>query len=333
MAATTTNHPATTTNPPTAPWARASAAGIGALIPAALAATRAAAIACQAWIGRGERRAADAAATKAMRAALANAPGSGTVIIGEGEKDDAPMLFNGERVGTGLGPEFDIAVDPLEGTNLCATAAPGAMATIAFAQAGSLWSPGPAFYMDKLVVGRHARGAIDISRSPEENITRIARALDRRVREVHVVVLDKPRHAGLIARIRDLGAQVATPTDGDVGGALATLVPGGGADVLMGVGGTPEGVMTACAVRALGGEMQARLAPQLADEAAAIDAAGMDVDRVLVLDDLASGPSCFVATGVTSGPLLRAPRRSSGPSRYRTESFVITRQQARRVIR
>jgi fructose-1,6-bisphosphatase II len=320
--------PATTLRP--GPPTQAGA-GMGTLVPAALAATRAAALACSHWVGRGERRAADAAATEAMRAALARAPGTGTVVIGEGEKDHAPMLFNGERVGTGDGPEFDIAVDPLEGTNLCACAQPGALATIAFATAGSMWSPGPAFYMDKLVVGAAARDAIDLHRSAEDNLWHIARALGRRVRDLRVVVLDKPRHARLIARLRATGATVRTPTDGDVGGALEALLPGGGADVLMGIGGTPEGVMTACAVRALGGGMQGRLAPQRRDEAAALAQEGVDVGRILELEDLVSGDSCFVATGVTNGPLLRAPSRGGGP--FRTHSLVITNGQVWRIHR
>jgi fructose-1,6-bisphosphatase II len=300
------------------------------LEPAALAATRAAAIACQQWVGRGDGKAADAAATEAMRASLATAPGRGTVIIGEGEKDEAPMLHNGERLGSGRGPHFDIAVDPLECTAFCARGLPGALATIAVAQAGALWSPGPALYMDKLVVGPAARHAIDIRDPPEKNLLRVALALRKRVGEITVVVLGKPRHSELIACLQAAGAAVCSPAEGDVAGALAALLPGGGADILMGIGGTPEGVMTACAVAALGGGMQGRIAPQRDGEARAIAAAGLDADHPLDLEQLVRGPSMFVATGVTGGELLRRPWQTGGCTQ--TESIVIAAGDVRRVV-
>jgi len=287
----------------------------------ALAATRDAAIACQPFIGRGDKHAADAAATEAMRAALAKAPGLGMVVIGEGEKDGAPMLYNGERVGAG-GPAFDIAVDPLECTTFCAKGLPGSLATIAFADAGALLRPGPSHYMEKLVVPPAARNAIDIGDPPELTAARVARALGKDIAELRVVVLDKPRHGRLVERLRRAGASVTTPSDGDVGGALDALLPEGEADVLMGVGGTPEGVMTACATRALGGAMQARLAPQSDQEARALVEAGLDTGRVYHLEDLVDGSAFFAATGVTGGPLLRRPTRVDGS--VVTESLLVS---------
>jgi fructose-1,6-bisphosphatase II len=287
----------------------------------ALAATRDAAIACQPFVGRGDKHAADAAATGAMRRALAEAPGLGTVVIGEGEKDGAPMLYNGERVGAG-GPPFDIAVDPLECTTYCAKGLPGSLATIAFAEADALLRPGPSHYMEKLVAPPAARDAIDITDGPEATLAPIADALGKDIAELRVVVLDKPRHAALIERLRRAGASVTTPSDGDVAGALDALLPSGEADLLMGVGGTPEGVMTACATRALGGGMQARLAPQNDAEARAVVDAGLDADRVYGLEDLVDRPAFFVATGVTRGSLLARPRVLDGA--VVTESLVIS---------
>jgi fructose-1,6-bisphosphatase II len=296
----------------------------------ALEAAQAAALACRQWIGRGDGKAADAAATEAMRTRLAYAPGLGTVIIGEGEKDEAPMLHNGEQLGDGEGPFFDIAVDPLECTDLCAAGLPGALATIAMARSGSMWSPGPALYMDKIVVGPAAREAIDLNATPEENLHQVAQALGRPIEELTVVVLDKPRHETLIARLRAAGAAVATPSAGDVAGALAALLPDGGADMLMGVGGTPEGVMTACAVAALGGGMQGRPAPQLDEEEQALAEAGIDTERVLGLEELVSGPALFVATGVSGGELLRRPWHADGE--LFTESIVIAPDRIQRIV-
>ena len=292
----------------------------------AIEATRAAALACQEWVGRGDDKAADGAATDAMRAVLGGAPGSGTVIIGEGEKDDAPMLFNGETVGNGGDPAFDIAVDPLECTKLCAAGLAGSLATIAMAESGSMWEPGPAFYMDKLVARAEAGNVIDITDGPEANLERVAKALGKEVSELRVVVLDKPRHEELIGRLQAAGAHVSTPSDGDVGGALAVLLPDGDADLLMGIGGTPEGVMTACAAKALGGSMQGRLAPQKDDEKKALE--GTDLDRVLELDDMIQGEGFFVATGVTGG-LVAAPRREA--DWYVTESMVVATGSVKRV--
>jgi fructose-1,6-bisphosphatase II len=294
----------------------------------ALAASRDAAIACQPFVGRGDKHAADAAATEAMRRALAEAPGLGTVVIGEGEKDGAPMLYNGERVGGG-GPAFDIAVDPLECTTFCAKGLPGSLATIAFAEANALLRPGPSHYMEKLVVPSAARDAIDIADVPEVTAARVAGALGKEIAELRVVVLDKPRHVELIERLRLAGVSVTTPSDGDVAGALEALLPSGDADLLMGVGGTPEGVMTACATRALGGGMQARLAPQSDAEARAVVDAGLDADRVYGLEDLVDAPAFFVATGVTRGSLLARPRALDGA--VVTESLVISERGVRLV--
>jgi fructose-1,6-bisphosphatase II len=297
---------------------------------AALAATTAAAIRCQEWVGRGDPVSADSAATKAMRAALAQAPGLGTVVIGEGEKDGAPMLRNGEQLGNGDGPRFDIAVDPLECTKACAAGLPGSLSTIAVADPGTLWFPGSAFYMDKLVVGAAAREAIDITARPEDNAVAIAWVLGKPVGELRAVVLDKPRHAELIARLRRLGVSVSTPADGDVAGALDALLPDGDADVLMGIGGTPEGVMTACAARALDGGMEARLAPQGENEARSLAEAGVDVDRVLGPEDLTAGESFFIATGVTNGSIARRPALVDGA--WRTDSILIADGSVRRVL-
>ncbi|TWG07806.1 class II fructose-bisphosphatase [Saccharopolyspora dendranthemae] len=295
----------------------------------ALAATHSAALASRAWVGRHDKEAADGAATEAMRQALAGAAGRGTVVIGEGEKDEAPMLYNGEVVGDGGGPDFDIAVDPLEGTSFCAKNHPGAMATIAFAEPGTLWSPGPGFYMDKIVVPPQAKGVIDLDHPPEQTLKRVALALGKRVRDLRVVIMDKPRHQELIARVLRAGAAVHTPAEGDVGGSLEVLLPDGDADLLLGIGGTPEGVMTAAAVRALGGDMLGRLAPQREDEAAAIRAAGMSVDRVLTRDELVGGDALFAATGVSGGSLLSRPRESGGT--VTAESLLISSGQVRRV--
>jgi fructose-1,6-bisphosphatase II len=304
-------------------------ADISTLEAVALAATRSAAVASYAWVGRNDQKAADAAATTAMRAALADAPGRGTVVIGEGEKDDAPMLFNGETVGNGHGPDFDIAVDPLEGTSFCARDLPGSLATIAFGEAGTLWSPGPGFYMDKIVVPPRAKDVVDLDDPPERTLAKVARALGKAVGELRVVIMDKPRHKELIARVLQAGAAVQAPAGGDVGGSLAVLLPTLDIDLLLGVGGTPEGVLTAAAVRALGGGMLGRLAPQRDEEADAIRAAGMSLDHIYDCDELVAGDAFFVATGVNGGPLLGRPRKSDGTTI--AESLLISRGQVRHI--
>jgi fructose-1,6-bisphosphatase II len=314
---------------PIAEHSAPSSPAIAGLEPTALAATCAAALACRRWVGRGRAHDADAAAAEAMRAALAHAPGRGTVVVGEGAKDDAPMLYDGERLGRG-GAAFDIAVDPLECTKLCAKGLPGSLATIAFAPHGAMARLGCSFYMDKLVARAPAGDALDVALAPEENLRRAAQALDRPVAALRVAVLDKPRHRELIERLHAAGARVTSPPDGDVAGALDALLPGGDADLLMGTGGTPEGVMTACAARALGGRMQVRLAPQREDEAAALARAGLDTERVYEVEDLVDGESLFAATGVTGGALLRAPWRRDG--QLCTESIVIAAGTVRRIV-
>jgi fructose-1,6-bisphosphatase II len=284
--------------------------------------TQAAALACLEWVGKGDKKKADNAAVKAMREALGDAPGRGRVVIGEGEKDDAPMLYNDEEVGDGQGPAFELAVDPLEGTSYCADGLDGAIAVVGAAAAGSLWGTS-GYYMDKLVVRNEAKGSIDITASVADNVSHVAEALGKRVQDVTVVILDKPRHEDLIQEVRDLGAHVIAIPDGDVMGSLRVLVPGGGADLVCGVGGTPEGVITACAARVLGGDMQGRLSPQDDDERAQLESDGVDLDKVLTLDDLVGTSSCtFVATAVTPTPLLRAPERVEDG--WRTHSLVVT---------
>ncbi len=284
--------------------------------------TQAAALACLEWVGRGDKNAGDKAAVNAMREVLGEVPGRGRVIIGEGEKDEAPMLYNDEEVGSGDGPAFHLAVDPLEGTSYCADGLEGAISVVGAAPPDAMWKTS-GYYMDKLVVGPAAKGAIDITASVEDNLGRVAEALDKKVDELTVVILDKPRHEKLIAQVRDLGAHVVAIPDGDVMGSLRALVPGAGADLVVGVGGTPEGVITACATRVLGGDMQGRLAPQDDDERKQLEDEGVDLERVLTLDELVTDPACvFVATGVTSTPLLPAPERA--PSGWRTHSLVVT---------
>jgi len=296
----------------------------------ALNAVRAAALAAAVHAGFGDGKAADAAATEAMRDVLGETKGLGTVIIGEGEKDNAPMLFNGEELGDGDGPRFDIAVDPVECTDLCAQGLPGSLTTIAFAGDGCLWSPGPGHYQDKLVVGPAARDAIDLREEPEYNIERVAAALGKPVAEMRVLLLDKPRHVELAARLRAMGVCVIMPGAGDVAGAMFALLPGTGIDMLMGIGGTPEGIMAACAVKVLGGGMQTRLAPQRDDEREAIAAAGISTDEILDAEDLVRGPAIFAACGITGGTMLSAPRHTAGW--VSTQSLIIRPGTYRRIV-
>ncbi|RIH86347.1 Fructose-1,6-bisphosphatase class 2 [Meiothermus luteus] len=271
--------------------------------------TEAAALAAARWVGLGRKDEGDQAAVDAMRLLLATVPMQARVVIGEGEKDKAPMLYNGEELGTGEGPSVDLAVDPIEGTRLVAQGRGGAISVIAAAERGGLFNPGPGFYAAKLVVGPRAKEAIDLSAGPEENLREIARALGKRLREVTVFVLDKPRHMGLIERIRQVGARVSLHTDGDVGGALAAVLPDTGIDVLMGTGGTPEGVIAAVAVKALGGGMQMRLDPQSEEERWALVNNGYDPQRVYTLDELCPAEDAhFAATGITDGQFLRGVR-------------------------
>ncbi len=285
-------------------------------------ATEAAALASARHVGRGDKEAGDRAAVEAMRLLLNTLDFRGRVVIGEGEKDRAPMLYNGEVLGQGEGPLWDLAVDPVEGTRLLALGRPGAISVIAAAPEGALFNPGPGFYAAKLVVGPEAKEAIDLKASVAENLKEIARALKKEVRELTVFVLDKPRHQRLIEEIRLGGARISLQTDGDVGGALAAVLLDTGIDVLMGTGGTPEGVIAAVAVRALGGGMQMRLDPQSEEERWNVVHAGYDLDRVYTLEELCPAEDThFAAIGITDGPFLSGVRY--GESRAWTESLVI----------
>ncbi len=268
--------------------------------------TEAAALAASRWMGRGDKEGADGAAVDAMRIVLGTVPMDGIVVIGEGEKDEAPMLYNGENIGDGTPPPTDIAVDPVEGTTLTSLGRGNAISVIAVSPRGTMFNPGPCFYMEKIAVGAEAAGAIDITASPTENLKAVAQAKGESIRDITVVVLDRPRHDDLIAEIRSAGARIRLIQDGDVAGAISTAWPDTGADLLMGIGGTPEGVISAAALKSMGGAMQARLSPRSDEERQATVDAGYDVDTVLSTDDLVQGDNCFfAATGITDGELLK----------------------------
>jgi len=274
--------------------------------------TEAAAMGAGRWIGRGDKESADQAAVDGMRAMLDTVSMAGVVVIGEGEKDKAPMLYNGEEVGDGRGPEVDVAVDPLEGTRLTAKGQPNAIAVIAVAERGTMFFPGAAVYMDKIACGPDAIDLVDIEEPARENVERVAKAKGRKPSEITVVVLERDRHEELIAELRDVGAKVLLIPDGDVAPAIAAAQPTTGVDLLMGVGGTPEGVIAAAALKCVGGGVQGKLWPRDDEERQRIVDAGLDPDRVLTTDDLVSGEDVFVAaTGVTTGALLRGVRYTS----------------------
>jgi fructose-1,6-bisphosphatase II len=300
--------------------------------------TEAAALGCGRWIGRGDKEAADQAAVDAMRAMLDTVAMAGVVVIGEGEKDKAPMLYNGEEVGNGDPPEVDVAVDPLEGTRLTSVGQPNAISVIAVAERGTMFFPGAAVYMDKIAGGPEAVDAIDIDASPTENVEAVAQAKGVKPSEIAVVVLDRDRNADLIAELRELGAKVNLITDGDVAPAVAAARSGTGVDLMMGIGGTPEGVIAAAAVKCLGGVVQGRLWPRDADERQALVDAGYDPDRVLTTDDLVGGDNIFVAaTGVTDGALLRGVRYTKDGALtdsivMRSRSGTVRRVQAEHVL-
>jgi fructose-1,6-bisphosphatase II len=271
--------------------------------------TEAAAIAASRWMGRGDKEGADGAAVRAMRVVLSSVPMDGTVIIGEGEKDSAPMLYNGERIGDGSPPMADIAVDPIDGTTPCSLGRGGALAVIAVSEQGTMFDPGPCVYMEKLAVGPGATGAVDITKSPTENLHRCAEALGRPVRDLTAVILDRPRHDDLIDEVRATGARIRLITDGDVAGAIATCWTDSGVDILFGIGGTPEGVIAAAAIKCMGGEIQGLLWPRDDAERDAAIAAGYDLKSVLHTEDLVRGDNCFFAsTGITDGELLQGVR-------------------------
>jgi fructose-1,6-bisphosphatase II len=271
--------------------------------------TEAAAMGAGRWIGRGDKIAADQAAVDAMRAMLDTVVMSGVVVIGEGEKDEAPMLYNGEPVGAGSGPEVDVAVDPLEGTRLTALGQPNAIAVIAVAERGSMFYPGAAVYMEKIAAGADSVDVIDINATPTENVRAVAKAKGRRPTDIRVVVLERDRHDELIGELRDAGARVNLIRDGDVAPAIAAARPETGVDLLYGIGGTPEGVISAAALKCVGGGIQGKLWPRNPEERQALVDQGYDLDRVLFTDDLVTGEDVFVsATGVTTGALLRGVR-------------------------
>jgi fructose-1,6-bisphosphatase II len=272
--------------------------------------TEAAAMAASRWMGRGDKEGADQAAVNAMRVVLQQVAMDGVVVIGEGAKDKAPMLFNGERLGDGTPPATDIAVDPIDGTTLTALGRGGALAVIAVSERGTMFDPGPCVYMEKLAVGPRARGCVDLNRSPTENLHDLSVALKKPVRDLTAVVLDRPRHEALIAEIREAGARIRLITDGDVAGAIATgQTDLSGADILFGIGGTPEGVLAAAALRCMGGEIQGRLWPRDDEERQAALSAGYDLDAILTTEDLVRGDNTFfAATGITDGELLQGVR-------------------------
>jgi fructose-1,6-bisphosphatase II len=273
-------------------------------------ATEAAAMAAARHLGRGDKELVDQAAVDAMRPVLGTIAMNGVVVIGEGEKDNAPMLYNGEQVGDGSPPEVDIAVDPVDGTTLTAKSLPNAIAVVALAERGTMFDPGPCVYMEKLAVGRDAAGAVDFQAPVEENLRRIAAVKGTAVEELTVCILDRPRHQEeLVGRVRATGARIKFLLDGDVAGAIMAARDGTGVDVLVGIGGTPEGVITACAMKCLNGALFGRLWPRDDRERRAALDAGYDLDKVLTVDDLvASGNVFFAATGVTDGELLRGVR-------------------------
>lgn len=284
--------------------------------------TEAAAIAGGAWVGRGDKNQADGAAVDAMRSLLDTVTLNGVVVIGEGEKDEAPMLFNGERVGNGIGPEADVAVDPIDGTRLTALGYNNALAVLAVAERGSMLDPSAVFYMDKLVTGPEAADMVDLRLPVKQNLHLIAKATGKTIDQLNVCVLDRPRHSKLVEEIRQAGARTRFILDGDVAGGIAAAREGSGVDVLMGTGGTPEGIVTACAIRAVGGVIQGKLAPMDDEERQKAVDAGHDVDRILSTNDLVTSDNCyFAATGITDGDLLRGVRYHG--DRVTTQSMVM----------
>ncbi len=274
--------------------------------------TESAALAAAGWVGRGDKKAADGAAVDAMRNVLDTVSMDGIVVIGEGEKDEAPMLYNGERVGNGSTPHADVAVDPIDGTTLTAMGRGNALSVIAVAERGSMFNPGPCFYMEKIAVGPEAASAVDLDFSPTKNIKEVARAMRKLVSEVTVMILERDRHNDLIAEVRKTGARIRLISDGDIFGAIAAASSEVGVDILMGVGGTPEGVVAAAALKAMGGEILGRLSPRNDAERDEAIKAGYDLSKILTTNDLVRGNDVFfAATGVTDGELLRGVRYDS----------------------
>jgi fructose-1,6-bisphosphatase II len=284
--------------------------------------TEAGAMAAGRWVGRGDKNGADGVAVNAMRTLINTVEMNGIVVIGEGEKDDAPMLYNGERVGDGTGPEYDVAVDPIDGTTLTAKGMGNAISVMAVAPRGAMYDPSAVFYMEKLVTGPEAAGLVDIRYPVAENISIVAKAKGVQASDITVCVLDRPRHAQIVEEIRATGARIKFITDGDVAGSITAARPGTGVDMLIGIGGTPEGIITACAMKCLDGVIQGRLWPTSDEERQRAVDAGLVLDEVLYTDDLVRGDDCFfVATGITDGELMDGVRY--GPSRGGAPSLGI----------
>ncbi|NHD17870.1 MULTISPECIES: class II fructose-bisphosphatase [Actinopolyspora] len=268
--------------------------------------TEAAAMAAGRWVGRGDKNSGDGAAVEAMRKLISTVAMRGVVVIGEGEKDEAPMLFNGEEVGNHNGPDCDVAVDPIDGTTLLSKGMPNALAVLAVAERNAMFDPSAVFYMEKLAVGPEAADVVDISAPVAENIRRVAKAKQIEVSDVTVCILDRSRHDQLVSEVREAGARIQFISDGDVAGAIAAARPDSGVDMLMGIGGTPEGIITACALKCLDGELQTRLWPKDDTEREQVRSAGHDPQQVLTTSDLVRGDNVFFcATGITDGALLR----------------------------
>ncbi len=284
--------------------------------------TEAAALAAGRYMGRGDKEAGDQAAVDAMRLVLNSIEIDGIVVIGEGEKDEAPMLFNGERVGSGSGPEVDIAVDPIDGTRLLALGRTNSISTVAIAERGSMFDPGPFVYMTKIAVGPEAKGHIDINAPVPDNIRTVARAKGMDLDDLTVMILDRPRHAKIIEDVRNTGARIRFITDGDVAGSLMTAWPDTGIDMLIGIGGTPEGVLAACALKSMGGEIQGKLYPRNQEEVDLAKASRIDLKRVLTIDDLVSSDDVFFSiTGITDGALVDGVKYFGDGAR--TQSLVM----------
>ncbi len=285
--------------------------------------TEVAALAAARWMGRGNKEGADDAAVEAMRVLLRTVPMNGVVIIGEGEKDEAPMLFNGEMIGDGSPPDCDIAVDPIDGTTLTALGRNNALAVIAVSERGTMFNPGPCVYMNKIAFGPECVGyGISLDNTPSENLDLVAQAKNTPIRDVTAVILDRDRHAELIEEVRDAGARIRLIPDGDVAGAISTASPDSGADILFGIGGTPEGVIAAAALKCMGGELLSKLYPRNDKERKGAEKLGRDVNQVLTANDLVRGNNCFfAATGITDGDLLRGVRYKQG--RATTQSLVM----------
>jgi fructose-1,6-bisphosphatase II len=284
--------------------------------------TEAAAMAAARWVGRGDKNGGDGAAVDAMRTLIGTVSMNGVVVIGEGEKDQAPMLYNGEHVGDGTGPDCDVAVDPIDGTTLMAKGMPNAIAVIAVAERGSMFDPSAVFYMEKIATGPEAADVIDIAAPVKVNIERVAKAKGGRPEDVTVVLLDRPRHKDLVRAVREAGARIRFISDGDVAGAIMAARYGTGVDLLLGVGGTPEGIIAAAAIKCMGGSIQGRLWPSSAEERAKAIDAGLDLGGVLHTDDLVRGQDVFFcATGITDGELVPGVRYDHGA--VRTSSIVM----------